>query len=166
MIQQVLHKSYKQSGFTLIELLLVIVLIAGGFGLIALNSGRAVNTTSLTKIADILVADIKSQQLKAMLSDGGSDNTPEPFGIFIQSNQYTLFKNASYVAGNADNFVISIPSPVSLSTTFASSQLVFSRNSGDVSGFSAVANTITITDTAANSTVTLTINRYGAITRT
>lgn len=152
-----------QGGFTLVELLVVMGLLAIILGLTAVNLFRPQTDASLEGVVAPLVADIKAQQLRAMAGDSGSDGVTEPFGIRIQSNQYTMFKDATYNAGSADNFNVSINAGITLSTTFSSSQVVFSKGSGDVSGFSAGANTITITNSAGSSKV-LTINRYGSVT--
>lgn len=152
----------RQGGFTLVELLVVMGLLGVILGLTVVNMFKPQTDASLEGVVAPLVADIKAQQLRAMAGDGGSDGVTEPFGVRIQSNQYTLFKDATYNAGSADNFDVSINAGITLSTNFSSSQVVFSKGSGDVNGFSAAANTITITNSAGSSKV-LTINRYGSV---
>jgi hypothetical protein len=131
----------------------------------AINSGATTSSGSLSGFTNTLVADIKSQQLKAMMGSGGSDGVAEPFGLYIQAGQYTLFKDAVYSAGSADNFVVSNPGGITLATTFAGSQVVFAQASGDVNGFVNGSNTITITNTNLNKSVSLSLNRYGALTQ-
>jgi prepilin-type N-terminal cleavage/methylation domain-containing protein len=157
-----IKRSSRQSGFTLVELLVVMGLLGIILGLTVVNMFKPQTDASLEGVVAPLVADIKAQQLRAMAGDSGSDGVTEPFGIRIQSNEYTMFKDAAYSAGSADNFSVSINAGITLSTNLPSSQVVFSKGSGDVSGFSAAANTITVTNSAGSSKV-LTINRYGSV---
>lgn len=151
-----------QTGFTLVELLVVMGLLAILLSLTTVNLFSPQTDASLEGDVLTIANDIKAQQLRAMSGDSGSDGVTEPFGIYVQSNQYTLFKDAAYSGGSADNFVISTTSGITLTTNLPSSQVVFSKGSGDVSGFNASANTITVTNSAGRSKV-LTINRYGAV---
>lgn len=155
--------STSQGGFTLTELLVVIGLIGILLALTGVNLIRPQTEASLEGDVLTISNDIKAQQLRAMSGDSGSDAVTEPFGVYVQSNQYTLFKDAAYNGGSADNFVIPTTSGITLSTNFPSSQVVFSKGTGDVNNFNASTNTITITNSAGESKV-LTINRYGAIT--
>jgi prepilin-type N-terminal cleavage/methylation domain-containing protein len=102
----------RQAGFTLFELLVVIAMFALMAGLTFVNISQPQTDASIEAATSTLLADIKSQQLMAMVGDGGSDGIAEPFGIYIQANQYTLFKNATYSAGNADNFIVIITSSI------------------------------------------------------
>jgi hypothetical protein len=92
----------------------------------------------------------------------GSSSTQQDAGLFVQSNQYTLFVGSSYSAGNSYNYVYTAPSGTTFSTTLPSSSVVFTKSSGEVSGFVNGSNTITVT-TGTNSKL-VTINRFGAIT--
>jgi hypothetical protein len=51
-----------------------------------------------------------------------------------------------------------------LTTTLPSSQLIFLKGSGEVSGYSSSTNTITLKDNDTGKTTTVTINKYGVIT--
>jgi hypothetical protein len=59
--------------------------------------------------------------------------------------------------------VVSLDSTINFSTTFPSSQIVFLRRSGEISGFVNGSNTITVTNTADGETKTLSINQLGVI---
>jgi prepilin-type N-terminal cleavage/methylation domain-containing protein len=156
--------SSEQSGFTLVEMLVVtaIILILFGLSLVGLRQPQT-NTNSLSAI-DTLVNDLKTQQMAAMSGATGSSSSQQPVGIFIQSNQYTLFTGASYSAGDSYNYVYTPPTGVSFSTNFPSSTVLFSKGDGAVSGFTAGSNTITVTTSAGNKVITIT--RFGAITVT
>ncbi len=151
-------------GFTLIELLVVMGLLAVLFGMSTISLIRPQNVASLNGASDTLVADIKSQQLLSMSGDPGTAATSQAHGLYVQSDQYTVFAASTYAAAEASNFVIKLDTGLALSTTFASSQVVFSKISGEVSGFSASNNTITLTNTTSGDSRVITLNRFGAIT--
>ena len=150
-------------GFTIIELLVVMGLIAILFGMSTINLIRPQNVASLNGASDTLVADIKSQQLLSMSGDPGTTATSQPHGLYIEGDQYTVFAANTYSAAESSNFVIKLDTGLALSTTFPSSQLIFSKVSGEVSGFTAGSNTITLTNTASSDSRVITVNRFGAL---
>jgi len=149
-------------GFTLIELMVVMAIFAliTGFG--ALNLVNLQTKSSLAADVNTLVADIKEQQIKTMVGDMGGTASQIEFGIYFESNRYTLFRGASY-SSNPSNFPIDLSDNTTLTTSFPLSQLVFSVNSGEVLNFSAGSNQITVQDTINGDQKIITINRYGAI---
>lgn len=151
-------------GFTLVEVLVVMGLMAILAGLAFTNFIRPQNQASLDSIVSTLVADIKSQQIKAMSGDSVSASTAQAHGVYIQSGSYTLFKGTSYSGSDTDNYTVAADTGVTLSTTLPSTQVVFTKGTGDVTGFIAGQNTITITSSGTGTSKTLTLNRYGAIT--
>jgi prepilin-type N-terminal cleavage/methylation domain-containing protein len=152
-----------QRGFTLIELLVVMGLFAVMAGMITVNLVKPQATASVSGSVNEMVADLKSQQLRAMMGDSGSGITAQPHGIYVQPGQYTLFKGSSYNGSDADNSVIPAKNGVTLSATFPSSQVVFSKGSGEVSGFSNGANVISVQSSATGEVTQITLNRLGAI---
>jgi prepilin-type N-terminal cleavage/methylation domain-containing protein len=163
---QILPKNRQQAGFTLVELLVVMSLSAVLLAMTTINLVRPQASASITSTVEKLVADIKAQQLRAMSGDSDTASSAQPYGIYVQSGQYTLFKGSAYSGADTDNFVVSSGSGVTLSTTFATTQVVFAKGTGDVNSFNASANTITITNSISGQTKTITINRYGVITVT
>lgn len=161
MYRNVHRKSTKEAGFTLVEFLVVIGIAAILLGLMTMNLGKTQETSSVTSAADTLMSDIKGQQILAMAGDKGSQSTQQQQGVHIQPNSYVLYAGSSYNSGDTNNFTVSI-SPYTISTTFPSSNLLFNKGDGSVSGFSAGNNTITITRYGSSKTVT--VNRYGAMT--
>jgi prepilin-type N-terminal cleavage/methylation domain-containing protein len=151
-------------GFTLIEVLVVMGLVAILASFSVVNLIKPQTTASLDGVSATLVVDIKSQQNKAMSGSALSAGSAQAHGIYIQPTSYTLFKGASYSAGDVDNFVISMESDTSLSTTFGSSQIVFSQLSGEVSSFVNGSNTITVNNLNGGGSKTLSLNPFGAIT--
>lgn len=151
-------------GFSLLEVLVVMGLIAILTGLTVTNLIRPQTTASIDGVVNTLAADIKSQQLKAMVGDSLSASSAQEHGVRVQPTNYTLFKGASYAGGDTDNFTLQQGSDISLSTTFPSSVLIFTKAAGEVSGFVNGSNTITVTNTVSGQVKTLTVNRYGAVT--
>ena len=151
-------------GFTLVEVILVMGMLAVIAGVVFVNQIRPQNVASLDGVAATLVADIKSQQVKAMAGDSVSASSAQAHGVRIQSGTYTLFKGSSYSAGDTDNFTVTAATGVTLSTTFASSVLIFTKATGDITSFVNGQNTITLTSAATGTSKVITLNRYGAVT--
>lgn len=154
----------RAAGFTLVEILVVMGLFAVTVGLTYINFLQPQNTASQGGAATTLVADLKSQQTKAMAGDSGSASSAQAHGVYVQSGSYTLFKGSSYSAGDSDNYVVQAPTGVTFSTTFTSSQMVFAKGSGDFISYSATHNTITVNSSSTGVNKVITLNRYGAIT--
>lgn len=153
------QRRLQSGGFTLVEALTVLGIIAVMFSFIVINLGQSQSTVSVSTTVDSLLADLKSQQLLAMAGENGSGSVAQPHGIYIQSGSYTLFANSTYPTGDSNNFAISMPQTITLSTTFPSTQVVFAKGSGEVTNG---GNTITVTGIGSSKTIT--INRFGAIT--
>lgn len=151
----------RESGFSLIELLIVVLITSALLGLISVNLGRPQTVATVTTSIDTLLADIKGQQVLAMAGDTGTLASAQPQGVLFQSTQYTLFTGSSYGTGNS-YYPITLPANAQLSTTFPSSQVVFTKGTGEVQGFVSGSNTVTLT--SGSVTRVITINRYGAMT--
>jgi prepilin-type N-terminal cleavage/methylation domain-containing protein len=152
---------HHQGGFTLIELLITLVIVAVLFGVSSINLGKSQQTANITATVDVLLADIKSQQSLAMFGGLGGTATAQSHGIYVQPKFYTLFPGTTYSAVNPNNFVISIPNSLSLSTTLPSTETTFTKGSGEVLGYVGGSDTITVT--GLGSSRTFTINRFGAV---
>jgi prepilin-type N-terminal cleavage/methylation domain-containing protein len=154
----------RQAGFTLVEVLIVMGLMAVLITMTTISLIRPQTSASIASTVSQLVNDLKAQQLRSMSGNSGSATSAQANGVYVQSGTYTLFKGSTYSAGDADNFAVSVTNGVTLSTTFASTQVVFTKGTGEVTGFSAGANTITVTNATSGQTKTITLNRYGVIT--
>lgn len=154
----------QQSGFTLVELLVVmgIIIVLFGFSTVALGKPQA--DTNSNDMIGTLLNDLKTQQLAAMSGAVGGSSSQQPAGIYVQSNQYTLFSGSSYAAGNAYNYTFTAPNGVTFSTTLPGGTVLFNKGDGSVSGFTAGSNTITITTSSGSKVITIT--RFGAISVT
>lgn len=150
------------NGFTLIEILIVMVIVLLLLSLSFINIGKPQESTNLATVGDTLIADIKAQQILAMSGGKGSTTTAQPYGIYFQSNQYTLFAGSTYSGSDPNNFVETLPSGITLNTIFPSAQLILTKGAGEVQGFTAGSNTITLT--TANGTRVITVGQFGAVT--
>jgi prepilin-type N-terminal cleavage/methylation domain-containing protein len=149
-----------RQGFTLIELLIVIGIIAIVSSFAVINLIRPQTKASLDSTLTPLVSDIKEQQLKAMVGDG-SGSTPSAYGIYFETNKYTIFKGNTYSLSDTNNFIVNLQGDTSITNTFTSNQIVFSQRSGEVVGFSSPNNTLTIS--SGGDSKTITVNALGNI---
>ncbi len=99
-------------------------------GLITISLVRSQQGVSLTSAEEILVADLRQQQLKAMIGDTEGRTTSDSYGIHFDSNQYVLF-HRTYSAGEASNSVINLDSNMKFNNT--DYDVIFSRLSGTTS---------------------------------
>jgi len=140
-------------------------IIAILFGFVSINLIRLQRHSSLTTTVDTLVSDLYSQQNKTMTLDTEGRGTNDDYGIYFETSRYTLFHGPSYPPLDASNFIINLdPSLTFSSITFPSSSVIFSKGSGEVSGFIDGSNTITLTDSTNGEQKIIQLNRYGAIT--
>jgi prepilin-type N-terminal cleavage/methylation domain-containing protein len=150
-----------QAGFTLIELMIVMAITAVVFGIVGINVYQPQGKASLDTTVTTLLSQMREQQLKSMLGDSEETTTAQTYGVHFETNTFTLFRG-SYAAGASSNYVVDLGQNISFaSDTFSSTQIVFNRISGEVSGFSSNANSVVIKNTVSGEKKTLTINRYG-----
>lgn len=149
-----------QNGFTLIELMVVMGIFSILVGLTTINLVNIQHKSTLSATVLTFTADLKSQQLRAMVGDGGGTSSASDYGVRFETTGYTQFRTSF---GNS-NFTVALPDNVNVLTTFPGSEIIFLKGSGDVSGFTSSANTVTFRDTADGSQKIIIINRYGVVT--
>jgi prepilin-type N-terminal cleavage/methylation domain-containing protein len=150
----------KQRGFTLVEIIVVMALITILTGLAVINLFSAQTEVVSSASTNALISDLRSQQIKAMMGDDDGGSTAQPYGIVIEPDSYTLFAGSSFSPADPNNFVVDVEQGLTLSSTLPSNTIIFSKASGEITGFSASNNTITFTNTSGTQTV-LSLNRYG-----
>jgi prepilin-type N-terminal cleavage/methylation domain-containing protein len=143
-------------GYSLIEVTVVMSLFLVLVTLVSANLFRFQHTSQLSSTVTNFLSDYKEQQIKAMVGDTEGNSTPANYGVHLDSTSYTLFRNTY----GTSNLPISLPSTVTVSTTFSSSQIVFQKGSGEVGS----TGTITFRDTVNGSQKQVSINKYGVVT--
>lgn len=161
-----LNNSFKFSkGFTLIELVIVLGISSILFGLVTVNLLRFHSNTSRQSNIDILVSDLKSQQLKAILGSTEGRSTNDSYGIYFMSDRYILFHGTTYNPNDLSNFAITLPADVRIqSTTLPNNSAIFTKLSGELQSYVNGANTITVHSVNNNENTIISLNRYGVIT--
>lgn len=155
-----------QKGFTLVEVIVVMAIVSTLFAISIVSLNTFQQNTFQNTSEDVFLSDLKLQQLKSMTGDNNSTATFEEFGIHFETNSYTLFRGNSYSASDPENFTVTLNPNLSFSQVdFTNSQIVFERNSGEIIGFTAGDNTITINNSVTGSDSIITLNRYGVITQ-
>ena len=151
----------RSAGFTVVEILIVMAMILMLVGLSFVNLGRPQAAGTISTTLNTLLTDLKDQQLMAMTGGTGGGSAAVSYGIYVQSNQFTLFSGSSYSGSDPHNFTESAGG-ITLSTTLPSSIVIFQKGIGDVQSYTSGSDTITLT--GKNITRTITINRYGGLT--
>jgi prepilin-type N-terminal cleavage/methylation domain-containing protein len=154
-----------QKGFSLIEMLVVFGILMTFITIGTMNLFGLANKTFQNKTYTALASDIKAQQVKAMNGDTDGSYATTNYGIYFQSDKYTLFKGNNYSANDVYNHVITLPNDTKLSNiTFTNSQIVFASGSGELINFSSSHNGLQILSTSNNTSKPFSINRFGVVT--
>jgi prepilin-type N-terminal cleavage/methylation domain-containing protein len=155
-------RTQHQSGFSLLEMIIVMTLMLSLLGFITINLVKSQRSVTINTTIDTLIGDMRSQQIKAMTGETEARTNADVYGVYFTSSNYVLFHGLSYNASDTDNLTI----PLDTEFTFNNpgKTIIFSRITGNVSGYSALQNTITISDSTNNQQKILRYNGYGAIT--
>lgn len=155
----------RANGFTLIEVIVVLGVLATLMSFATVNVLQLQRHTHVQTTVTALATDLYEQRQRAMVGDTQGRSTSDSYGIYFQTNSYVLYHGSSYSAASPDNVTIPIDSPIEMSsTTFTGSSVLFTKGSGEISGYSSSANTVTLTNTTNSEAVVLTLNKYGTIT--
>jgi prepilin-type N-terminal cleavage/methylation domain-containing protein len=150
-----------KKGFTLVELLLAIGIFSILAGLGAINYFSTLSQTSVGSEQDILIADLRSAQAKAMSGVGVAGALVPSWGIKFLGSSYVIFPGPTYTPEANSNYVVTVPSGTTITTTFPSSQVQFARRSGEILSYNQDTDTITLT--VANTVKNIELNSYGVI---
>jgi hypothetical protein len=117
---------------------------------------------TMTSTSEVIIAELRSQQLRAMSGETGLTSTAQDFGLRIANQEYTLFTGA-YNELATDNYDVVVENPITLSTTFANQQIVFSVGSGEIENFISGQDIINVTNNQTGESVIIKLNQYGVI---
>lgn len=148
-------------GFTFVELIVVGGILAVITGLTIFNLGRLQTQTSASSIAAQVEADIRSQQLSTMNATSGSSNSQT--GIYFGTTSYTLFTGSSYDSSDTSNFVVTLPTPWTITTTFNANTILFASGSGEIQGLASGERLVTVSHPDSGASATFYLNKYGTI---
>ncbi len=149
-----------QAGFSFVELILVIGIFATLVGLATISLVNVQHQSSLSATVNAFIADLKSQQMKAMMGDTEGSGNVSDYGVRFGTTSYTLFRG---IYGTT-NFIITLPSTIHVSESFVNTDdIIFQTGSGEIAGLTGFG-TITFSDTSDGSQKVITINKYGVIT--
>lgn len=153
------------SGFTLVEMLVVLGIIAVLTGLGTINLIGAKRSADVSASVNVLIADLKSQQARAMSGDTESGAVIDDYGVYFSSGEYTLFRGSDFAGSDPGSHFVVEPSDgiVFSSIDLQNSQVVFEKGSGEFLNYSSTENSTTLSDPAGNEKTVL-INSYGVVT--
>jgi len=138
-----------QAGFTLIEVIAVLVIIAI-VAAVAISKGISNSQISAVSEADILKANLRFAQLKAMQEDQNQNGTTSYWGIYFSGNAYTLY-NGSTAAS------INLPSETSSTHTFSGGVTAVSPSPNPVS-FNDWGSPVDTSGNPLSASLTITLN--------
>lgn len=149
-----------RKGFTLIELIVVLGMLATLTGLSYLTLFGRIQQTDVASVMVSLVADFRSQQVRAMSGEQANGSTS--YGVHLDADQYVLFSGSTYSPTDPGNTTFPVRG-AQLSTTFPGGNIVFSPGSGEITGFSSNGNAVTVTSSEGGASKTIRLNRYGVV---
>lgn len=150
-------------GFTYIELILVMGIFALLSSLTTINFFNTYPKANVRATQDILIADLKSQQSRAMAGEGLAGAPSPGWGIKFFADHYVLFSGVAYNPASPNNTLINLPANLSLITNLPNSgEIVFGRGTGEVLGYVAGSDTVTLV--GGSNTGLIRLNQYGTIT--
>lgn len=151
-------------GFTYTELIVIMGLILSLLAFTAINLSRPQISASISSTSTQLIADLRAQQQQTMSGSTNNAGQISSFGIYFEPHQYTLFRGSSYSPTDGENFVTTVSSPLSLSSTFPGSVVVFTPLSGEIAGYTSGFDTVTLSHSESPDTRVIQLNRYGVVT--
>lgn len=153
-----------QRGFTFPEVIVILGIVAVLFGIVTVSLLRIQRSPQVLTTATILMTDIKSQQLKAMMGDTEGSGMRDFYGVAVEPSRYVLFAGNTYIPGNPTNAPVEFGPSLLASTTIPGGTLLFAKGSGEIIGHIDGADTVTLTNIDSDQAVTLRVNSYGVVT--
>jgi prepilin-type N-terminal cleavage/methylation domain-containing protein len=155
MSNQILNIKKLLPGFTLVELAVTMGIFATLVGISSISLFNLQHRGAINSTVSTFLADVKATQLRAMVGDMGSGSGSSNYGIRLQANSYTTFRDTY----GTENVVFNLPTV--LEFTSPSYEIIFLKGSGEIQGGSG---TVVIRDETSGKQKTINLNRYGIIT--
>lgn len=155
----------KNVGFTLIELAVTMALFLSLLAIAVPNLLGIREHVDMGSAVAVILADIRGQQLKAMLGDTEGRETSDYYGVHFETTSYTLFHGISYSALEPTNAVIPLDGGLQFSTiSLPDSSIIFNKGSGAVVGFDPNAHLVLLTNQNNSEATSLTFTMLGIVT--
>lgn len=148
----------KSRGFTLVELAVVTSIIVTLLGFITISLVRSQQTASLASVEEVLLADLKQQQLKAMTGDTEGRADADSYGIHFDQTKYTLF-HGIYSPEDTSNSVTNLDSNIQFNNS--GFNIIFERITGEISQ----AAIVELKDNTNSKSKKIHMNMLGVITQ-
>lgn len=159
-----IQQGRRNNGFTLVEVVIVMGLMLILMAFVTQTLFRGQQRTSLTETVNLMVRDMRQQQLSVMQGDTFGDGVLADYSIRFETDRYILFPGSVYVSSNPNNRVVLYPPTIrSSSITFPGNILTFARGSGDVRSYSATTNSVTLFESDTNTTKVIQVNEHGVV---
>ncbi len=146
------------SGFTLVELIVTVTIFASLLIFTTLNVVNVKQRTSLQTTIEILIGDLRQQQLKAMVGDTEGRLIRDDYGVHFNQTSYILFHGGTYSPAGTALFTVSLGDNVQV---VSGNDIIFSRNSGESVGG---ATNIVLRENTTRIQKTIYLNQYGVVT--
>jgi type II secretory pathway pseudopilin PulG len=151
-------------GFSYVELMMVLGILMVLLMLVSMTIVPAITRADSNATALVLVSDLFSQQQKSMQGELSSSDETGAFGVYFQPTYYVLFQGATYNPNHPDNFRVNLPEQLTFSSIQVPNQIIqYQRIMGDVVGYNAGANTVTLSPINGDTAKVLQVNRYGVV---
>lgn len=152
-------------GFSLVEIGVVVTLISILFAFMWINLLGGKEKASQTSSIDVLVSDIRSEQLKAMTGATEGRVTNDAYGIHFNTTSYVLFHGLNYSSSDPSNRTTQLGDNEQFtSVLFANNNIVFASGSGEIVGFTQGSDSVTLRNLVGKTQKTIYFNKYGSIT--
>jgi len=148
-----------QRGYTLIELMLVLAIMLILLRLTTISLSSSQQKVSTTEAEQVLLTDLRQQQLKAMIGDTEGRSEQDAYGVHFDLNQYVLF-HGTYTPADPANFTVDLNQGLQFNP--AGTDIIFQRISGEIPVSSI---SVDLENTTNGETKIMVINKYGVVTQ-
>lgn len=157
-------RNKNQSGFTLIEIIIVISVFTILFAVSTISLTGLIPEANFVSSYQSILSDIKNQQLKAMTGDTNGSGSGSAYGIYLEDDQYTLFKGLAYNPSSSDNVIVELPPGLNITEiTFPFASLVFLQVNGEISNYDQLNSSFKLTNTSTSEEKIVNLNKLGVV---
>lgn len=150
-------------GYTFIEVSLVLAVLAILMTISTVSLLGVQEQSFVHKSIELLLSDLKLQQISAMSGGQNSAGVQSASGIYFETHSYTLFKGDSYVEGAPGNFSILLENGLEFGS-IAGESIIFAKGSGEIINYSENIDTIDIVRSDRTNPAVIKMNELGIVT--